>query len=289
MWGTHSVVILLLWSMLCTQGTVVEMPSKPDSTQIPIPWTGLTHQDLWDEYSNIFRYGNRNAASHLWSSFLLQRSAQMTQDRLEFMFKGFCAISGSPVGPHDYNRYYLELSNVTGGKRGGYMHYCCWPCVCDTQDFIKVDTKTIMTAQGPKRYHFAVIGNPCDHAEKLREPFVQPRVYGRRQTTLANEAREVRCANSELQGATMSDNGYVIITMFFDLGADKGDTSMTVPQHPPQPGRMTLVDGVLVQNEYEYKNMCEDRAQNGYNSGMGEIFRKVAAISPISPVSLDGS
>ena len=26
---------------------------------------------------------------------------------------------------------------------------------------------------------------------------------------------------------------------------------------------------------------CEDRKDNGYNSGMGEIFRKVAAISPV--------
>ena len=23
-----------------------------------------------------------------------------------------------------------------------HMHYCCWPCVCDVQDFVKVDTYT---------------------------------------------------------------------------------------------------------------------------------------------------
>ena len=28
--------------------------------------------------------------------------------------------------------------------------------------------------------------------------------------------------------------------------------------------------------------MCTDRARNGYNSGMGEIFRKVASISMIN-------
>ena len=27
--------------------------------------------------------------------------------------------------------------------------------------------------------------------------------------------------------------------------------------------------------------MCAQRAANGYNSGMGEIFRRVAAISPV--------
>merc|ERR1712178_374211 len=29
------------------------------------------------------------------------------------------------------------------------------------------------------------------------------------------------------------------------------------------------------------KEMCEDRKSQGYNSGMGEIFRKVAAIAPV--------
>lgn len=286
MLGLHSVAVLLTCSLLYYQATAAVLPSGPGSgstlTQISTPWTGTTHQDLWDEYSNIFRYGNRNAASHLWSSFLLQRSAQMTPDRLEFLFSGFCAVSGSPVRANNYNRYYLELGNVTGGKRGGYMHYCCWPCVCDSQDFIKVDTKTISTAHGLKRYHFAVVGNPCDHPEKLVEPFVQP-FYGGRKTTLAYEAREVRCMNGVLQGATMSDNGYVIITMFFDLGETGSDQSIAVQSDSPLPGRVSTVGGKLVQHEREYKDLCEDRAQNGYNSGMGEIFRRVAAISPITP------
>ena len=50
----------------------------------------------------------------------------------------------------------------------------------------------------------------------------------------------------------------------------------------PQPGRLSKRDGITYQNEHEYLHMCQDRAQHGYNSGMGEIFRKVAAISPIS-------
>lgn len=39
------------------------------------------------------------------------------------------------------------------------MHYCCWPCVCDVQDFVKVDTVTVTTRdQGRVKMHFAVIG-----------------------------------------------------------------------------------------------------------------------------------
>ena len=277
-------------------------------------------QDLWNEYPNIFKFGNRNAASHLWSTFILERSAQMTAARFELMFSGFCAVSGSPVRPSDYNRYLLRLTTVTGSKRTGAMHYCCWPCVCDTQDYIRVDTKTVALADGPKQYHFAVLGNPCDKAYMLNEPFVQP--FGFRKTTLAQEAAEVRCVDGVLQGATLSDHGYPIISMFFDLPnsdeLSRGASSTHV--HPvsnassqdadatgassekavatakgfeddesaeglarrfgsPQPGRVRKEAGMLVQDEYEWQDMCLQRAEAGYNSGMGEIFRKVAAIS----------
>lgn len=84
-------------------------------------WDGTTVQHLHREYGNIFRHGNRNAASHLWSSFILDRSRQMTRERFELMFSGFCAVSGSPVGPNDYNRYRLTLQTVTGPKRTGQL------------------------------------------------------------------------------------------------------------------------------------------------------------------------
>lgn len=64
------------------------------------PWQGSTVRDLHQEYRNIFRRGNRNAASHLWARFLLERSQTMEPERLELMFAGFCAVSGSPVHPH---------------------------------------------------------------------------------------------------------------------------------------------------------------------------------------------
>ena len=97
----------------------------------------------------------------------------MTAERLTMFFSGFCAVSGSIINPNDYNRYRLTLPKVGGGYSTGYMHYCCWPCVCDTQDFIRVDTKNVTTSDGVSRaLEFAVIGNPCDHPEKLHEPFM---------------------------------------------------------------------------------------------------------------------
>merc|ERR1719478_2011144 len=99
----------------------------------------------------------------------------------------------------------MTLPLVTGGNITGFMYYCCWPCVCDTNDFIRVDTLNITSAEGERRMHAAVIGNPCRRPDALREPFVQP-FYGRGETTLQREAAEVRCSpNGELIGATLSD------------------------------------------------------------------------------------
>lgn len=227
------------------------------------PWNPDSVRDLHQQYYNIFRHGNRNAASHLWSKFLLDRSQEMTPEKLTYMFSGFCAVSGSPVQPQQRTRYRLNLDKVGGGKHRGYMYYCCWPCVCDTQDFIKVDTKNVTTFGGEtKQYHFAVLGNPCDHQEELSRPFVQP-FYGRGETTLRREAPEVRCdENGKLEGAYLSDGGYIIISMFFDEDPE-----------------------LQAMDESYFEGMCKQRADAGYNSGMGEIFRKVAAISP---VVLDG-
>jgi len=228
-------------------------------------WNGETVRDLHQQYYNIFKHGNRNAASHLWSKFLLDRSHEMTADKLTYMFSGFCAVSGSPVQPQDRTRYRLNLDQVGGGKRRGFMYYCCWPCVCDTQDFIRIDTKNVTLAGGESRqFHFAVLGNPCDRPEELTKPFVQP-FYGRGETTLAREAAEVRCNDGKLEGAYLSDGGYIIINMFFD--------------EDPSLSHM---------DESIFEQHCKQRAEAGYNSGMGEIFRKVAAISPVPITPLIG-
>ena len=115
-----------------------------------------TVDDLHKAYGQIFQHGNRNAASHLWSTWLIERSIFMPRERFLKVAGGFCAVSGSPVGPSDATRYRMRLPHIDGsGKVTGFMYYCCWPCVCDTQDFIRVDTKTIRTIEGPRQYRVA--------------------------------------------------------------------------------------------------------------------------------------
>lgn len=56
------------------------------------------------------------------------------------------------------------------------MHYCCWPCVCDVQDFVKVDTVAVTTRNGEAKMHFAVIGEDDNIArEKTATPSPVPR------------------------------------------------------------------------------------------------------------------
>ena len=45
---------------------------------------------------------------------------------------------------------------------------------------------------------------------------------------------------------------------------------------------MSVFENQAYQSEFEFRDMCEQRKHNGYNSGMGEIFRKVCEINPIT-------
>jgi hypothetical protein len=113
--------LLLGLASLITCGDA-EQAGKQVSDAVPT-WSGSQVTDLHREYQNIFLHGNRNAASHLWSTFLLDRSAGMSRETLELMFSGFCAVSGSPIRPNDYNRYLPRLPLVDGsGDRAGIMH-----------------------------------------------------------------------------------------------------------------------------------------------------------------------
>merc|ERR1712238_7042 len=171
------------------------------------------------------------------------------------------------------------------------------------EDFIHVDTltiesksisktvtgTTITTIKKQQRY-FAVIGNPCDHPEQLSAPFVE--IFGRYATTLSETAKEVRCSeDGRLLGATYSDHGYIILGMMLQDDDDDDDddsnsnntNELLVFDGTPTPGRITknTKSNLQYHDQREYGPQCVDRAHQGYNSGMGEIFRKVCAISPI--------
>lgn len=220
-------------------------------------------QDLHQKYYDIFPSGNRNAASHRWATYLLDRSEEMTEVTFRAMFSSFCAVSGSPVNPMPQKRWKMTLKQVTGEDMTGMMYFCCAPCVCDTQDMIKVDTKTVTTKDGPKKYHFVVIGNPCLHTEALTQTWADP--FNGVETSIARSAPDVKCSAGELEKATLSDHGHIILSMFFEENS---------------PGHATA-GGEGFTDSKELEAYCKRRAEDGYASGMGKIFRKVALISPL--------
>eukprot|EP00466_Bigelowiella_natans_P007074 jgi/Bigna1/70094/fgenesh1_pg.10_\ len=230
--------------------------------RIDTPWHGTSVRDLHNEYYNIFRRGNRNAASHLWSTFLLERAHQMTEERLRQALKG--QVVTLFVSMKVYVQWVLRANTPISIKISSYLasriddrgsddgihlllllaliaSLCGWQfdkSDVKMKDLIRVDTRNVTTQEGEKKMHFLVIGNPCE-ADQSKIPW---------------EAPEVVCNGQELERAILSDHGYIIISMFFPYE-----------------------DSISSQDEGTYAEHCEHRKQMGYNSGMGEIFRKISS------------
>jgi len=227
-------------------------------------WNPMSVDDLADKYGEVFgpHGGNRNAASHLWAKYIIDRADQLSHSQIDMLFSGFCAVSGSPLGPPSpSSRYKTSLPLAGGGKKTGYSYHCCWPCVCDETALIKVDTKTIKDKTGKgKEYYFEVIGDPCVH--------MPPKCTKESQSgCIPFEAPAIECEGNKLQNAIRSDGGHIIIGMYFT--GSYGDDQYIDYE--------TMVD----RNGNSLKGACENRAKQGYNSGMGAIFQQVARLNKI--------
>jgi len=236
-----------------------------------------TVDDLSKQYYNIFKTGNRNAASHLWTQFILERATGMSAAKLETIFHGFCAISGSPLPDVPRTIYKATLPKVQGGHMTGTTRHCCWPCVCDVTELVWVDTKTVVTADGPKKFNFLVIGDPCLHPEHLQVSYADP--FTGTESSLARDAPEVKCQNGRLVNAVYSDHGHPIIGMFFDSQPGQSSNNPMLDHIPPE--ARVQSDGASKDPTFGFGKMCEERRHHGYDSGMGKIFHLVAKIPPI--------
>ena len=139
----------------------------------------------------------------------------MTPGKVAYFFASFCPISGSPIDPTPQTAIRYEsghgLPQVSGGQAEGIIHHCCWPCICDSLKFLRVDTKTVSTSQGPHQFRFLVYGNPCT------DP-----------TRIPAEATDVTCSNGRLEASVLSDHGHVIVGMLQDNQPSIGASSREV-------------------------------------------------------------
>jgi len=224
-------------------------------------WNPMSVDDLSKKYDEVFgpHGGNRNAASHLWAKYIIDRTFELSHRQIDMLFSGFCAVSGSPIGPDAQSRYKISLPLVGGGEKTGYSYHCCWPCVCDETALIKVDTKTIKDMTGEaKQYHFEVIGDPCvDSPPKCTEEA--------QSGCIPYEAPAIECTEKRLENAIRSDGGHIIIGMYFTGSYSEGQYI----------DYETMAD----QKGNTLKGACEARTKSGYNSGMGAIFQQVARLN----------
>jgi hypothetical protein len=221
---------------------------------------------LMNSYEKVFPTGNRNNGGFVWSNWLLSQSDQLSPERFQKFFAMFCGVSGAPLGPSEGNtglsRWRLQLKDVTGNtSRSGFMYYCTgcssWPCMCDAQDFLRVDTKTIVLQGGvKKKYRFVVVGDPCRNEDLLNKPYFEPDQSA--EAVIRDVSPEVACDGGRLKHSMLSDNGHVILTMFHeDDAASKAHL------------------------QSDYASQCKSRAAHNFMGGMGMIFRKFAGVTPL--------
>jgi len=210
----------------------------------------LTVEELHGAYEEIFpKTKNRNSASHLWSTYVIHKVwGTHTVDEIYKLFAAFCPISGSIVRPSKYSKYNnLQVKSAVTGKIGqASVNVCCWPCVCDIQQFVKTDYIWIWTKDRWHYFQAYVIGDPCINPGKI------PR-----------EASELTCRNGILQGVTKSAHGHVVI-------------GIVQPNDTPAESSASSKD---------MQKRCYDRKKNGYKWGMGKIFVEIASINPIPSAS----
>lgn len=237
----------------------VNKSSSLQQSRCPSPDDPITSiDDLNDQSCNVLHNGNNwqtgSAASFKWFKFLADRAASKSESEFLELNKGYCPISGGPISGEDSGK--VTLRKVGGGTETGLFYFCCPSCLCDMVDVVRVDTKSIARKGGSSSFRVLVIGNPCENPSKLIEQFDDP-VHPGTKVTLRDTAPEVACTGSKLDGAILSDGGHPIVGILH-----------------PNTGSATVEDTDMVKE-------CKARKVDS-EIGMGEIFRKVAEITPLS-------
>lgn len=201
---------------------------------------------LRQRYSQIFKTNNRNVGGHLWAKHIIDRSQDLTHHEFEDLFKEYCPISGSPVGV-GRTPFLYSGSLALDSSEGQDLHvsHCCWPCVCDLKDGAEVVVKEYKTRDGQRDYNMLAMKiNPC-----------KGRPDGPMDGDLRHQAPELYCENQRLRGAdTVSESDLRPIIGMARVPQD-GETAERVSH-----------------------DRCTERAEDGYRSGMGTLFRQASGL-----------
>ncbi len=206
---------------------------------------GLRPGGLRERYAQIFPSNNRNVGGHLWAKHILDRRKHLTNHEFRQLFNEYCPVSGSPVkvGRPPF-RYKDKMALAGREDQPQQVSHCCWPCVCDLRDCAEVAVKSYTTKDGTNDFNMLVMKkNPCDG-----------RPNGPLDGDLERQAPELHCDQGKLRGAeTVSETDLrPIIGMASDIHGEHS------PDVSPQ--------------------RCNDRAKDGFRSGMGTLFRQACGL-----------
>lgn len=204
-----------------------------------------TQDELLAQYNNIFPNRNRNAASHRWTHAIVKHSDKMTYKQFVTQFQAFCPVSGSPISGGSPT-FEIELPTTTGESVTGIIKHCCWPCACDIKDAaqnssleIHIENIKFVDKDAEVPVHFIVMDDPCLHTS----------------ITIPDGAPDVTCNSMGRLENSIKFNGKVAIGLLHKREDLENDTVSDFPTEN-----------------------CTNRADNGYRSGMGTMFRIVAGL-----------
>lgn len=246
---------------------VAATPAVMEAVHVDHAWATNGAEDLFNMYNDIFPHHNRNAASHRWATFILDRASVMSAKKLRSYFAAFCPVSGSPIAPErDAGWRYDALPRLGSTSTvSGVVRHCCSPCVCDTQAHLKVDTQVVTTKDGPVTFDFLVMGDPCGDPGRIPQSAPDVNCF----TPNGQKAARLDCnlaGEPEHHPCWESENGGVIVGMLLSDRAhdNNSDAAMMLTSWGTEP-----------------MSPCEQRAAAGTQSGMGTIFIEVASINPL--------
>lgn len=220
---------------------------EPNSNSNSNYGSDLDPSDLIKHYNIIFENVgyNRNAAGHVWSSYILDKSALFTENEIYTLFSQFCPVSGSPITlsnnikpyPYTINHDGTMVSSIV--PTGFAVYHCCWPCVCDLEDCGLVKKMSYPT----KSNNGTIVNTEFNMIVMKQNP-----CKNKNNTVLDPSAPATLCKDNKLYNSITID-GLPII------------------------GIVQKTNDVV--DMKDIKSKCYNRKITGYKSGMGKIFRNV--------------
>lgn len=203
-----------------------------------------SRDQLFEQYDCLFSPSrNRNSASHIWANHLLHHSQSMSSAQFVEQAQGFCAVSASPIS--STNEFVQDIATTAGGTKTVSFNHCCWPCACDIKDAsnqgkLHIHPAKVKVTDGSVDVNYVVIDDPC-----------------RTEAVIPKEAPAVSCRHGRLKKA-------------MHIETEKGPKVVIGFAFEKKNGEKP---------SDELHKECEERARNGYQSGMGTIFRNMLSLT----------